>query len=176
MERIRFLSGIAMIVMLPMLIYYPYQGLGWNLELSFLDMGKWTRHDGWVHPETQIAMTTRVVFFTLWAIPSVVGWLGYASGFWALILLRQGIVFDDRIANRLTWMGILVFISSTAALFAGALSPMIRSWHNPDGPLPLRFWYNSGNIGLAFCGLAFLFLGLVMREAIKIARENEEFV
>ena len=176
MKRIRTLSLIAMVVMLPILIYYPYEGLAWNLELSFLDMGKWKRNSNWVHPEAQIAMTTRIVFFTLWALPYVVGWFRYASGFWALMLLRQGIVFDDRIANRLTWMGILGFISAVSALFAGAASPMVRSWHNPDGPLPLRFWYDSGNIGLGFSALAFLFLGLVMREAIKIARENEEFV
>jgi len=53
---------------------------------------------------------------------------------------------------------------------------MIRSWHNADGPLPLRFWEESGNIGMAFGGLALLFLGLGMREAIYIARENEEFI
>lgn len=43
---------------------------------------------------------------------------------------------------------------------------MIRSWHSANGPLPLRFWCDSGKSGMAFYGLAFLFLGLVMREAI----------
>lgn len=73
-------------------------------------------------------------------------------------------------------MGLLIFGSATTSLLAGAVSPMIRSWHNAGGHLPLRFWYDSGNLGLAFSGLAFFFLGLVMREAIRIARENEEFV
>ena len=176
MKRIRNLSTVAMIVMLPMLIYYPYEALSWNLELSFLDLGKWTRNDSWVHPDAQIAMGTRVVFFSIWAIPVLLGVLGYLSGFSALLLLRRGIVFDQRVARGLTRMGIFVFLSSALSLVAGAVSPMIRSWHNPDGPLPLRFWYDSGNFGLAFCGLAFLFLGLVMQEAIRIARENEEFV
>jgi|TARA_B110000908_G_scaffold137892_1_gene163758 hypothetical protein len=176
MRRIRKLSTIAIIVMLPMMFYYPYHALSWSLELSFLDMGKWTRNDRWVDRDAQIAMTTRIVFFTMWAVPVVLGFVGYVAGFWALLFLRKGIVFDVRISRRLTIMGLMIFSSSTLALLAGALSPMVRSWHNADGPLPLRFWYNSGNIGLAFCGLAFLFLGLVMREAIRIARENEEFI
>lgn len=176
MDHIRNLSTFAMIIMLPMMLYYPYEALSWNLEMSFLDPGMWTRNDSWVDRNAVIATSTRVVFFTLWAVPVVVGCLGYVSGFSMLILLRRGIVFDQRIAWRLSAMGVLIFCSSTAALFAGAMSPMIRSWHNAGGPLPLRFWYSSGDIGLAFCGLAFLFLGLVMREAIKIARENEEFV
>jgi|AntRauMFilla1563_2_1112583.scaffolds.fasta_scaffold43576_2 hypothetical protein len=176
MERIRKLSTIAMVIMLPMLVYFPYEALSWNLQLSFLDWGRWTRNDAWVHPDAVIALPTRIVFFALWAVPVIFGILGYLSAFSALVLLRRGVVFDQRIAQRLTFMGVMSFLSASLALFAGALSPMIRSWHNPDGPLPLRLWYDSGNIGLAFCGLAFLFLGLVMQEAIRIARENEEFI
>ncbi|KIN64570.1 DUF2975 domain containing protein [Sulfitobacter noctilucicola] len=176
MHRIRNLSTLAMIILVPMLVYYPYEALSWNLELSFLDWGKWTRNDNWVHPDAEIALPTRIVFFTVWLIPTVLGWLAYATGFSILWLLRNGTVFDVRIATRLKWMGGLIFGSSTAALVAGAVSPMVRSWHNPDGPLPLRFWYESTNIGMTFCGLGFLFLGIVMHEAIRIARENEEFV
>ncbi|MDG1067425.1 MAG: hypothetical protein P8P40_03465 [Sulfitobacter sp.] len=176
MERIRSLSSLAMIIMLPMMIYYPYEALSWNLQLSFLDWGRWARDNSWVHPFAEIPLSTRILFFTIWAIPVLLGVIGYLAGFSALILLRRGVVFDQQIARRITLMGSMIFSSSALALLAGAVSPMIRSWHNPDGPLPLRFWYDSGNIGLAFCGLAFLFLGLVMREAIKIARENEEFI
>lgn len=176
MKKTRVIATIALIVMLPVMIYYPYHGLWWNLEMSFLDMGRWTRNSAWVHPDAEIAMTTRVVFFVLWLIPTILGMLGYLTGFWALLLFRQGVVFDPRIARRLFWMGVFIFSSSATALVAGAVSPMIRSWHNPEGPLPLRIWFSSGDFGLAFCGLAFVFLGIVLKEAIKIARENEEFV
>ena len=36
MHRIRRLATIAMIVMLPMMLYYPYHALSWNLEVSSL--------------------------------------------------------------------------------------------------------------------------------------------
>lgn len=176
MEKISRLSTFAMILMLPMIVYYPYEALSWNLEMSFLDPEKWTRNSRWVDSDAQIALSTRITFFTVWFIPVVLGVLSYLVAFSITLLLRRGIVFDPRVATRLGLMGLLTFLSSTTALLAGAVSPMIRSWHNADGPLPLRFWYDSGNFGLAFCGLAFIFLGLVLHEAIKVARENEEFV
>ncbi len=176
MNPIKRLSTIAMICLLPMLIYYPYEAIGWQLELSFLDWGKWTRNDNWVYPYAEIALSTRIVFFLVWFIPTLFGFAAYSTGFSMLWLLHGGVVFDPRIATRLRWMGLLITASAGLSLVAGAVSPMIRSWHNPDGPLPLRFWYDSGNIGMVFCGLGFFFLGLVMREAIRMARENEEFV
>ncbi|WP_299023898.1 hypothetical protein [uncultured Sulfitobacter sp.] len=176
MQKIRTLSTFAMILMLPMMLYYPYQAMVWNLNLSFLDQGAWTRNDVWVDVDAQIATATRVVFFVVWTIPVVLGSLSYLLAFMTLVLVRQGIVFDYRVARRLRLLGIFVFSSSVSSLLGGAISPMIRSWHNADGPLALRFWYNSSEIGMAFCGLAFLFWGIVMREAIRIARENEEFI
>lgn len=176
MLRINVLATVGMIAMIPMLVYYPYHALAWNLELSFLDPDRWTRNSAWVHPDAVIATSTRTVFFLLWAIPTLFGWLAYLTGFTMLWRLRRGLVFDEAIARSLTWMGGLIFLSSAGALFAGAVSPMVRSWHNPEGPLPLRFWYDSGNLGMIFCGLAFLFLGIVVHEAIRIARENEAFV
>ena len=176
MQRIRSLSTIAMIALLPMTIYYLYDGLLWNLELSFLDPDRWVHNDSWVDPSAQIAMRTRIVFFFMWLVPTVAGTISYLIALSMLILLRRGIVFDQRIAHRLTWMGVLTSFSGFSAIFAGSVSPMIRSWLNADGPLPLRLWLDTGNIGFGFCGLAFIFLGLVMREAIRIAQENEEFI
>ncbi|MEP5729272.1 MAG: hypothetical protein ABJL67_07835 [Sulfitobacter sp.] len=176
MNRIKRLSTIAMFLMLPMMVYYPYEAISWQLDISFLDWGKWTRNDSWVHPDAVIPLGTRVIFFAIWFIPTVFGFAAYATGLNLLWLLRAGVVFDIRIAQRLRVMGVMIVLSATLSLLAGAVSPMIRSWHNPGGALPLRFWYDSGNLGMTFCGLAFFFLGLVMREAIRIARENEAFV
>lgn len=53
---------------------------------------------------------------------------------------------------------------------------MIRSWHNTEGALPLRFWYTTELGGLILCGLAFLMVAAIMRESIRISRENEGFI
>lgn len=176
MDRIRKLSTFAMVLMAPMLIYYPYDTFAWLVNLAFLDPELWNTIDDWADRDAHIPMQTRLLFFTVWGVPSLMGVIGYLTSFSLLMLLRRGVVFDRRIALRLKIVGSMIFLSSTLSLLAGAVSPMIRSWHNADGPLPLRIWYNGGNVGLAFCGLGFLFLGLVLHEAIKIARENEEFI
>jgi len=155
MQRIRTLSTFAVIVMLPFMLYYPYEVLSWNLQLSYLDPGAWTRNDAWVDPDAQISMATRTVFFAVWLTPVVFGVVGYLAAFSMLILLRRGVVFDPRIATRLTLMGVMTVLSSSTALLAATFSPMIRSRHNADGPLPLRFWHDSGQFGLIFCELVF---------------------
>lgn len=62
MGKIRTLSTVAMIVVLPMLLYYPYEALSWNLSLSFLDWGGWACDDRWVDGDAQIAPGARIVF------------------------------------------------------------------------------------------------------------------
>ncbi|QUJ75128.1 DUF2975 domain-containing protein [Sulfitobacter albidus] len=176
MGAIKRMSLVGMVVLVPMLIYYPIREFGWLLELSFLDPFAWTRDDAWVDPTAQIAMGTRIAFFVVWMLPILIGWLAYLAAFSVLTLLWRGIVFDERIARRLQWMGWGTIASAVLMLVAGSLSPMIRSWHNADGPLPLRLWMDVDKLALGFSGLAFLFFGLVMQHAIRIARENEEFV
>lgn len=176
MTRISRLSSIALLAMVPMLIYYPYEAMSWNLELSFLDPGKWTRNAAWVDWDAEIAVTTRIVFFSVWFVPAALGWVAYLLAARILWQVRSGQIFDLMLAKRLRLMGLYGFTSASSALVAGAMSPMIRSWHNADGPLPLRFWYDSGSIGLAFSGLAFFFIGQILDEAVRMARENEEFI
>ncbi|UWR23600.1 hypothetical protein [Sulfitobacter sp. S190] len=176
MRRIRFLSHLAMLLVLPMLVIYPYHELAWLYDLVWRDPQAWTRNDIWVDPQADIAFGTRVVFTAVWSLPVMLGIAAYLTALGILWLLRAGVVFDPKIAHRIVWMGAFTVASSLCALLAGALSPMIRSWHNAEGPLGLRFWYDGGNIGLAFSGICFVFFGVVMREAIRIARENEAFV
>lgn len=99
--------------------------------------------------------------------------------FWALRLIwyfRQGKVFDERVARAIMWLGRCTAASSTIHILAACVSPKIVSWHNPSGPLPLRLWLGTEHVSLVLCGLAFMLMGYVLREAIKVARENESFV
>ena len=175
MNRIKSMSAIAFCVLLPYLVYYPYEALNWQLQLAFLDPDRWQHHQ-WAHSDVQIAVLTRVAFFAVW-FPAVV-W-GVAALLWAgrvIWLFWRGIVFDQRVAKGILWLGRCLVGSNVTHILAACLSPMIISWHNPEGPMPLRFWYSSTHLGLILCGLGFVLFGAVMREAIRIARENEEFV
>jgi hypothetical protein len=157
------------------LFVYPYKAMLWNLNTSFLEPSRWLK-DSWVHPEAVIEPATRAVFFTVWLLPLLAGGCSVLFALRLLWLLRGGILFDTRVAAGILGMGGSIVASNSLHLIAAAVSPMIKSWHNPDGPLPLRFWYSSSHLGLLFAGLAFLLMGWVMTEAIRLARENEEFI
>ena len=175
MNKISRIAIVSLVILLPAVIYYAVTAISWTLNNSFFMPELWLR-DPWVHPNAAIAWQTRFVFFVVWIIPPLSGIYGYVMGGRVLWLFFKGIVFDARVAKAIIGTGVGTALAATSQLFAAALSPMIKSWHNPGGHLPLRFWYDSETVGLIFCGLGFFVLGLVMMEAIKVAQENERFV
>lgn len=175
MTKIRNMSTLALILILLFLIYYPYKALEWQLNMAFLYPDLWL-NDGWAEYGAVIAPFTRVVFFWVWFPTLLAGVLALLAAGRIAWLFRLGVIFDDRIASAIMWLGRFTVASSGIHILAACVSPMIVSWHNPSGSLPLRFWYSSPHLSLIFCGLAFLLMGAVMREAIKVALDNEGFV
>jgi hypothetical protein len=143
--------------------------------MSFLDPQRWL-NSSWVEYGAEIAPLTRAVYFSVWFPALLAGIFALLAAGRVAWLFRSGAVFDDRVARGIMWLGLFTIASSAIHIFAACVSPMIVSWHNPSGPLPMRWWYSSSHLSLIFCGLAFLLMGAVMREAIKMARENEEFI
>ncbi len=175
MIKIRTLCNLTIAIAIPLVVYYIYRGGGWALNDALLEPERWLE-DSWVDPNAVIASSTRWVFFALWTLPVVCGTYGYLSGVRLALTVRTGVLFEPKVARLLMHMGGGVTASALTKIFAACLSPMIKSWHNPDGPLPLRFWYSSEDYGLVVCGIGFIVMGLVIQEAIKLARENEAFV
>jgi hypothetical protein len=169
------MSTIALILIVPFLVYYPYTAFEWQLNMAFWDPQRWL-NSGWVENGAVIAPMTRIVYFLMWSPAVVAGVLSLLAAGRVALFFRNGILFDDRVARAIKSVGQFTIASSAIHVFAACLSPMIVSWHNPSGPLPMRFWFSSAHCSLIFCGMGFLLLGVVMREAIKIARDNEGFV
>jgi|GEM_PF-1582764 len=172
------ISRWASWLMLPYLavaISFPYLSLEWLLPVSFLDRALWL-DDIWVHPQAVIAFETRLVFFLVWCLPLATGLYAFWAGGALLLLLRRGIVFDPRVARKLWQLGMGLVLNVGATMVAGAVSPMIRAWHDPEGPLALRFWYTTELGGLLICGLAFLMITAIQRASNQIAKETEGFI
>jgi len=167
MTKIRNMSTLALILILLFLIYYPYKALEWQLNMAFLDPERWL---GGIWCGNR-PLYTGGIFLGL-----VSYFVGRSTCIAGGRSHRLGVIFDDRIASAIMWLGRFTVASSGIHILAACVSPMIVSWHNPSGSLPLRFWYSSPHLSLIFCGLAFLLMGAVMREAIKVALDNEGFV
>lgn len=174
-SKIRRLSIVAFIVLLPYAIYYPWEAFNWQLEMAFLDPERW-QNSRWAHPDVEIAWTTRAIYLAMWSSATICGVIGIFWAFRLILCFWRGIVFDFQVAAAIYRMGCFLVAANAVHIIAACFSPMIVSWHNPDGPLPLRFWYSSTHLGLILCGLGFVLMGAIMREAIRLARENDEFV
>ena len=175
MDKIRRMANIALLIIFPFLFYYPYKVLSWQLDMAFLKPEQWLS-SGWVEAGAVISPLTRVVYFSIWVSALIAGMCALFCALRIIWFFREGIVFEDRVARAIGWLGRCTVASSSIHIFAACLSPMIVSWHNPSGPLPLRLWLSTSHLSLMLCGLAFMLMGYVLREGIKVARENESFV
>lgn len=175
MKKIRILATIAICVIVPYLVYYPYKAFSWQLNMAFWEPESWFR-SGWAEPGVVISPVTRWVYFAMWApavfagIAALLTALRIAAGF------RRGQVFETRVANRILWLGRFSVASSGIHILAACFSPMVVSWHNAAGPMPIRLWLSTAHLSLILCGLAFMLFGAVMREAIEIAEDNRKYV
>jgi hypothetical protein len=175
MHKLKSLTTIAMIVLTPYLIFYPYEALEFQARMVLLEPGLWESHR-WVTEGTQITWGIKAVYLVIWIIPTAFGVGAILAAFSIARLFRAGTIFDDIVARRILLLGQCTTISPLLAMGAGSITPMVISWHNPDGAMALRFWYSAPNLSLVLCGLAFILMGAVLREGMTIARENEAFI
>lgn len=175
MQRIKTLAGLLMGPALLFGLIYPATELWgtWRYALFEPELWRWNR---WFEPGADIATGTRLVYGALWSLPPLFGGLAMAMALGCLQLMRQGILFDARLAARLKAAGACTALSSATNMVMMGLTPTIISWHNPSGVLPPALHYNSETVGLIFCGAGFWLVGWVLAEAIRIARENEQFI
>lgn len=175
MKKIRTLSLIAMVILAPYLIAYPYFALEFQLQMVFLNPGLWETHR-WVSEGAVIATTTRAVYFLMWLVPTILGVGAILTALSIARLFYAGTIFADRVALKVMRLGQYTASSAFLTILAGCATPKVISWHNVDGPLDFRLWISVPNAGLVLCGLAFLLMGAVLREGIALAKENEAFV
>lgn len=175
MQRIRTLALVAVAVICPFLIYYPYKAFSWQLNMAFLEPERWLR-SGWADADAVIAPLTRVIYFAMWSPATLAGIAALLFGLRTAILFRRGVIFDPRVAAAIMRLGWCTAASSTIHIIAACFSPMVVSWHNASGPMSVRLWLSTSHVSLILCGLAFVLMGAVLREAIKLDEDNRMYV
>ncbi len=121
---------------------------------------------------TGIALACLPLWFFTFALGAVLLWHARAL---FLGVRRQG-VFVDQTAKRLTIIGwIVVALAPADILSTTAISWVVRAL-NPDKGIQLIFAVDDGDIYAVVVGLVIVVLGRIMTEAIRLYRENGEFV
>ncbi len=171
--RIQKYSIVLMALIACYTIYYPYSSLSWLVDFSFLqpermEKNNWT--GGLV--DTQI----RVTYFLMWLVPVLAGIYACLAGMFVADLCRKGLYFSEKVAKGIIHLGISIMVSLLSDTLATSFTPKVLSWLNPVEKAGLRFRFDYADTGLILCGFAFCIMGLVMREAVLIAKENDGFV
>ncbi len=155
-------------------IYYIVHETLWVDMMTFLDPKGWN-NSPWADATAVIPTAWRAMYLVLWLSPVMFGGASIFTSVWICVIARNGEYFQMRIAHGLIRAGLFSATSAALAIFAGSISPMLVSWYNAAGPLPLRFWTGQ-NPAILVSGLVIAFLGWVLRDAVALAAENREFV
>lgn len=165
----------ALPVVLVIALAYPFQTQPWLWNMAFLEPERW-QQSSWAQPGAQITFAMRLTYFAVWLVPQIVSMIGFVAAVWLLWQVIRKDVFARGMVRGLQILGLCVLGSSLTHLLAASVSPMIVSWANTDGPLPLRFWYSTEHGGLILCGLGFLLIASILHEAARIRDENKGFI
>jgi hypothetical protein len=142
MHRIKRTAAILQPMLAIFTVFYIWKTAGGTLDYALLSPDRW-QNDYWAHANARIALSTRLVYLAVWLTPIAFGLLAVGTATSLMGLVKNGVLFDRRIAARFRLIGFATAASGAADLVANFFDPMIISWHNPDGALPPTFFLNS---------------------------------
>lgn len=162
--RLLCLMGVVVIGALPFFFWAQpdwvaeVAGKTWSLTVVQLDMA--SRLWGLA----AMMLPTSVILFSLWHMWSLFG------------CFAQGELLAPRPAQHLRYLG--MGVSSLAAVqpLGHTLAVLALTWGNPKGERRLWFGLSSDHYLALLFGLLLLALAQVLREAVRVADENAEFV
>ena len=88
----------------------------------------------------------------------------------------RGQVLEEENAQRLTRVGWLLTAMGVATPLARALQSVALTFDNPAGQKQLAITVDPGTFGVLAAGAALVAFGLVLKEAVRLADENQSFV
>lgn len=175
MQRIQLMATVLLPIMAVFCLFYVvFTGLD-ALDLAILTPERWL-DSRYSDPQVQIPQATRMVAALAMLSPIIAGLVAVFMAIYVLNLVRQGILFDERIARGFRVAGVATALSGVLGMVISWLRPTILSWHNQGGARAPDFFFHSDTAGLIVCGAMFWLVGWIMREAIRIARDNEGFI
>lgn len=88
----------------------------------------------------------------------------------------RGQVLEEENAQRLTRVGWLLTAMGVATPLTRGLQSVALTFDNPSGQKQLAITLDPGTFGALAAGAALVAFGLVLREAVRLADENQSFV
>lgn len=156
-------------------LFYPYRFFGWAIPFAFSGPEGWQSH--WlVEDHVRVPFGVRLGHFLMW-MPTVLATQAMIfAAIWFTVLILRGALFERRTVLALQWVGLCAALTSATALAALPFDGWILTRYNTDHVRGIRFYFDSGEIGVLLVGLGVFLLGRVLMVTVILDRENREFV
>ncbi|NQX75177.1 MAG: DUF2975 domain-containing protein [Epibacterium sp.] len=162
-------------VLLVFAFLYTVFTAGGTLDFALMNPEKWSS-SRWVDPDAPSPLWQRLLYISVWWLPVAFGLFAVYAALRTVLMIRNGILFDERVCWRLRQVGIGTTASGFTDLVANLVSPTLLSWNNPSGPEAINWYFDSEPAGLIVCGGGFYLIGWILAEARRLADENDGFV
>lgn len=172
-QRITRYASAFLLLMIAYSVYYPYRVIPGMLDFAFFEPSRMLSNH---FTQGYVINEMRWLWFFMWSVPILAGLYGCAAALYSFYLCKVGRYFDPKFGIGLIHLGLAVSIGMISDILANSTSRKILTWVHPDGTLPFDLRYGSEDLALILCGFGFCALGLIVREAAKIAEENKAFV
>lgn len=156
-------------------IYYPYKFLATMVPFDFGGPEAWQNH--WmIDPDAPITAAWQALHFFIW-VPSVLATEAMLlAALWLTVLLMRGVTFDGRVVRMMQAIGLLAVLAAALWLAAAPFDSWMLTAFNAENVRPIRFLFDSGEIGLGIAGLGVFLLARVLHVTVLLDRENQEMI
>ncbi len=156
-------------------VYYTWHSFRRAIRFCYGEMERWNNVQI-VENDAVIEMSTRHIYFGLWAAAIVFSMAGILAGLYLLNRVRIGFLFDEISARSIQIFGAVTVLAMGVDTIFGFFDLYLLTLHNADHQFPVQYMYDPSDLKTAVLASVMFMFGWVMREAVKIERENKEFV
>jgi len=174
-NRIQKGAVVLMAAVSAYLVYYTFHSFRRAIRFCFGEMERWNEID-FVENDAVIEMSTRYMYFGLWAAAISFSMAGIIAGLYLLNRVRIGFLFDDISARSIQIFGAVTVLAMIVDTIFGVFDLYLLTLHNAENRYGLQYLYDPSDLKTAMLASVMFMFGWVMREAVNIENENKGFI
>lgn len=141
----------------------------------FGDPDRWLNH--WALQDGAVVDTAlRSTYFAVWSGTILLSIGAFIAGLHVLNLCRKGQFFGPRTGRAICILGGVLSLAMLYDIGFQAIDLWVLTQGNPDGPRPIRWFYDPSDFKVLSMALILFLFGMTMEQAAAIEAENREFV
>jgi len=157
------------------LIYFLWTNQGSMIEFAFTKPELWEGLE-WVDQGITVPLPTRVLWYGLWSIETLIAVTGFGLGFHLLWLYRSGSYFSSKTFHTIFRIGLVLIALVLYSSAVRSINFSILQMYNADFVFKFRNPLSNMTIGYFVLGCGFCLIGWVQSEALKMQDELEGFL